>query len=200
MARGSTDNSYVVTGGDKIALVDLPDKSYADAFSKAVDCGSIDYVVLGHLSPKRVDALAALLDARPTSSPAVEVWCSNPAAQVIYAALKPGTPASSDALAAAWKRGGLRARLRTIKSGDGLDLGGNRVLSFTTTPTPRWPDGVVTFDETSGLLFTSKLFRRVLLALVPIRPRPRGERRSLRTLPVVSLRPHLAFNARPRRL
>jgi flavorubredoxin len=147
-----------------------------------------------------VDALAALLDARPASSPAVEVWCSNPAAQVIYAALKPGTPASSDALAAAWKRGGLRARLRTIKSGDGLDLGGNRVLSFTTTPTPRWPDGVVTFDETSGLLFTSKLFRRVLLALVPIRPRPRGERRSLRTLPVVSLRPHLAFNARPRRL
>ena len=67
MARGSTDNSYVVTGGDKIALVDLPDKSYADAFSKAVDCGSIDYVVLGHLSPKRVDALAALLDARPAS-------------------------------------------------------------------------------------------------------------------------------------
>jgi hypothetical protein len=58
----------------------------------------------------------------------------------------------------------------------------------------------VTFDETSGLLFTSKLFRRVLLVLVPIRPRPRGERRSLRTLPVVSLRPHLAFNARPRRL
>ena len=36
--------------------------------------------------------------------------------------------------------------------------------------------------------------------LVPIRPRWRGERRSLRTLPGVSLRPHLAFNTRPRRL
>jgi quinol monooxygenase YgiN len=38
--------------------------------------------------------------------------------------------------------------------------------------------------------------------LVPIRPRSRGERRSLRTLsPGVSLRPgSLAFNARPRRL
>ena len=38
------------------------------------------------------------------------------------------------------------------------------------------------------------------LTLVPIRPRRRGERRSLRTFPVVSLRPHLAFNPRPRRI
>jgi hypothetical protein len=38
------------------------------------------------------------------------------------------------------------------------------------------------------------------ITLVPIRPRPRGERRSLRTFAVVSLRPPLAFNARPRRL
>jgi len=36
--------------------------------------------------------------------------------------------------------------------------------------------------------------------LVPIRPRWRGERRSLRTLPGVSLRPPPAFNPRPRRL
>eukprot|EP00982_Pelagococcus_subviridis_P016203 31459-Pelagococcus_subviridis.AAC.8 len=39
------------------------------------------------------------------------------------------------------------------------------------------------------------------LALVPIRPRRRGERRSLRTFPGASLRPgSLAFNPRPRRL
>ena len=35
--------------------------------------------------------------------------------------------------------------------------------------------------------------------LVPIRPRWRGGRRSLRTFPGASLRPHLAFNPRPRR-
>ena len=34
--------------------------------------------------------------------------------------------------------------------------------------------------------------------LVPIRPRSRGERDSLRTSPGASLRPHLAFNPRPR--
>ena len=42
--------------------------------------------------------------------------------------------------------------------------------------------------------------RGAFYTLVPIRPRRRGERRSLRTLPVVSLRPPLAFNPRPRRL
>ena len=38
------------------------------------------------------------------------------------------------------------------------------------------------------------------LKLVPIRPRRRGERRSLRTFPGASLRSRLAFNTHPRRL
>ena len=42
---------------------------------------------------------------------------------------------------------------------------------------------------------------RSSITLVPIRPRSRGERRSLRTFPGVSVRPgSLAFNPRPRRL
>ena len=45
-------------------------------------------------------------------------------------------------------------------------------------------------DGMSGAFYT----------LFPIRPRWRGERRSLRTLPGASLRPHLGFNPRPRRL
>jgi len=47
---------------------------------------------------------------------------------------------------------------------------------------------------------SAKPIRRVLLTLVPIRPRSRGERQSLRTFAGVSLRPLLAFNPRPRRL
>ena len=86
MQRGTTDNSYVVKGDAKTALLDLPDKSFAGVFADAIDCGAIDYIVLGHLSPKRVDALATVLNARPADPPAVEIWCSNPAAQVIYAA------------------------------------------------------------------------------------------------------------------
>ena len=45
-----------------------------------------------------------------------------------------------------------------------------------------------------------RVFSGAFYTLVPIRPRSRGERRSLRTFPGVSLRPPLAFNPRPRRL
>jgi len=159
MQRGSTDNSYVVAGDKATALLDLPDKSFAQVFAQSLDCGSIHFIVLGHLSPKRLDSLAAVLNARPADAPALEVWCSNPAAQLIYQALKPGTPASNEALAKSWKGpNGLRARLRTVKSGDFLDLGNGRVLDFITAPTPRWPDAVVTYDRVSKYLFTSKLF------------------------------------------
>ena len=41
-------------------------------------------------------------------------------------------------------------------------------------------------------------FLGAFCTLVPIRPRSRGERRSLRTFPGASLRPPLAFNPRPR--
>ena len=40
MQRGSTDNSYIVKGDDAAALLDLPDKSFAQAFAASVDCGA----------------------------------------------------------------------------------------------------------------------------------------------------------------
>ena len=51
----------------------------------------------------------------------------------------------------------------------------------------------VTIPYTSAILGTV----RSSITLVPIRPRSRGERRSLRTFPGVSLRPPLGFNLRP---
>ena len=58
----------------------------------------------------------------------------------------------------------------------------------------KWPENI-------SPTFKSFLKARSLITLVPIRPRPRGERRSLRTFATVSLRPgSLAFNPRPRRL
>ena len=53
---------------------------------------------------------------------------------------------------------------------------------------------------TSGGDGVVRAWARSIFTLVPIRPRPRGERRFLRTLPVASLRPPLGFNTRPRRL
>jgi ATP-dependent RNA helicase DDX18/HAS1 len=56
---------------------------------------------------------------------------------------------------------------------------------------PRNGAGVMILTPTRGAFYVT---------LVPIRPRSRGERRSLRTFPGVSLRSSLGFNPRPRRL
>jgi hypothetical protein len=65
------------------------------------------------------------------------------------------------------------------------------------------PSHVAVCFDAKGKTFRHEMFtdyKGAFYTLVPIRPRCRGERRSLRTFAVLSLRPPLAFNPRPRRL
>ncbi|OZH55047.1 flavin oxidoreductase, partial [Hydrocoleum sp. CS-953] len=45
-----------------------------------------------------------------------------------------------------------------VKGEDTLDLGGGHQLRFITTPTPKWPDGLMTYDPQTQILFTDKFF------------------------------------------
>ena len=56
------------------------------------------------------------------------------------------------------------------------------------------------FDIPVDHIYGETVILGAFYTLVPIRPRSRGERRSLRTFPGASLRPPLAFDHRPRRL
>jgi flavorubredoxin/flavin reductase (DIM6/NTAB) family NADH-FMN oxidoreductase RutF len=181
LKRGTTDNCYLLTGADATALVDVPEAPFAPLFAKAVakEAPQLAFIVLTHFSARRADALAQLLLARPTGAPAVEVWCTNPAAKTIrvrqscvvpslvlrshflYPAqeLLAEGPGGNAALRAAWRcPGGLRARLRTVRGGDMLSLGAGRTLRFAVAPTPRWPDAMLAHDAASATLFSGKLF------------------------------------------
>eukprot|EP00217_Crustomastix_stigmatica_P009933 CAMPEP_0183791092 /NCGR_PEP_ID=MMETSP0803_2-20130417/1603_1 /TAXON_ID=195967 /ORGANISM="Crustomastix stigmata, Strain CCMP3273" /LENGTH=696 /DNA_ID=CAMNT_0026035381 /DNA_START=35 /DNA_END=2125 /DNA_ORIENTATION=- len=161
LRRGTTDNRYVVTGTEATAVVDVADSAFAEQFVR--DLGNApqtcSYVVLLHFSPKRADGLAALIAARPASARPLQVWCSNPAAKTLQQLLGEG-PGGNEKLRAAWKDsdGKLRAFLRTVRTGDVLELGGGQELRFTAVPTPRWPDALVAYEPATQLLFTSKLF------------------------------------------
>jgi len=143
LQKGTTANSYLVRGAEAIALIDPPGETFTEQFLKAlaVQVGdrAIDYLILGHLNPNRYATLVHLLDRYPKAT----VVCSNPAARSLETLL--GDRAA-------------KPTIRIVKGEDTLDLGDGHRLQFVPIPTPRWPDGLATFDPASGILFSDKFY------------------------------------------
>lgn len=64
LQAGTSENSYIIQGPDATALIDVPDQAFVQAFCDALtstlDVSKLDYLVLGHISPKRVECVAQL--------------------------------------------------------------------------------------------------------------------------------------------
>lgn len=150
--RGTTDNAYIVRGENASALIDVPDRAFADAFIQAVEkeigVDKLQFLIVGHFSPKRMDTLMALLKARSKSAPPLQIICSNPSKQLLLKSLE---RKMVDFFTE-------RATLKAVRTNDPLDLGSGHMLTFITTPTPRWPDALCTYDNQTGLLFSNKFF------------------------------------------
>ncbi|MEO0409643.1 MAG: diflavin flavoprotein [Cyanobacteria bacterium P01_A01_bin.135] len=139
--RGTTANSYLIVG-DRTALIDPPGESftqiYIEALQDCLDGISLDYIVLSHVNPNRMATLAPLM----AQMPQVTLVCSRPAAQ----ALKATFPDWGD-------------RIQTVcPPMDTLDLGQGHHLQLRPIPTPRWPDGLCTYDPATRTLFSDKLY------------------------------------------
>lgn len=138
LERGTTANSYLIKG-NQVALIDPPGESFKDAFlttlAEEIDPHLIDYIVLGHTNPNRIKTLKALVELAPQS----QIVCSNPAAIALKAA-------------------DIDHPIMTVKSGSDLDLGQGHHLEFIPVPTPRYPDGMCSYDSYSEVLFTDKFF------------------------------------------
>ncbi|AFY48521.1 putative flavoprotein [Nostoc sp. PCC 7524] len=138
--RGTTANSYLIQA-DKIALIDPPGESfttiYLDQLAQNLDLTRLDYIILGHVNPNRSATLKELL----AQAPQVTLICSRPAANVLKATFPE------------WE-----SRIQAVRWEDSLDLGQGHRLNFITVPTPRWPDGLCTYDTATKILYTDKFF------------------------------------------
>ena len=137
--KGTTANSYLIQA-DKKALIDPPGESFTEIYlqelKQHLDLTTINYIILGHVNPNRRATLEALL---PIATNATLI-CSRPAAN----ALKAACPE--------WE-----SRIQTVRE-DTLDLGGGHLLTFASVPTPRWADGLCTYDAATKILYTDKFF------------------------------------------
>ena len=138
--KGTTANSYLIQG-DKKALIDPPGESFTEIYlqelGEHLDFTTLDYIILGHVNPNRRATLEVLLPQAPNAT----LICSRPAANALKAAFPE------------WE-----SRIQTVRSEDTLDLGGGHELTFVTIPTPRWADGLCTYDSATNILYTDKLF------------------------------------------
>ncbi|MCK5732236.1 MAG: MBL fold metallo-hydrolase, partial [Tenericutes bacterium] len=66
---GSTYNSYIVKGKDKVALIDTAKASFSDIYlervKEVVDIKDIDYLVLNHTEPDHSGAVKYILEENP---------------------------------------------------------------------------------------------------------------------------------------
>lgn len=140
--HGVSINSYLVRG-EKTALIDLV-KDWDDALSQMeqqiYSAGSgldnIDYLILNHMEPDHTGWLSECKKQNPN----LKIYCSKKAVPLVKAFYK------------------IEDDVTAVETGDSLDLGGGKILHFVDAPNVHWPETMVTFEESSGVLFPCDAF------------------------------------------
>ena len=160
LERGSTANSVLFEAGDDAPaiLVHPPGAAYRDAFLPALaealpPSDAPLLVVVGHINPNRV---ALLRDLGETYA-GLELIVSNAGAKLIdelwnqRRPAPPGEEIEQPPLPP-------RPPLRVARREEALALAQGRSLLLLPAPTPRWPGGLLAFEESLGLLMSGKFF------------------------------------------
>jgi flavorubredoxin len=133
--HGTTYNSYLVRGRDKVALIDASkgmfSETFLDTLRPAIDPKDIDYMVCNHLEPDHSGALGDVLDVAPNAQVVVTKPGKNLVRAILNRDVKP----------------------TVVGEGDRIDLGG-RTLRFISAPFLHWPDTMFTYLEEDQVLFS----------------------------------------------
>ena len=160
LERGSTANSVLFEAGDgaHAVLVHPPGVAYSAAFlpvlAEALPSSDAPLlVVVGHVNPNRVALLRDLAEAYA----GLELIVSNPGAKLIeelWSQRKPAPPGETSEQPPLPDL----PPLRVIRQEQTLPLSHQRSLMLLPAPTPRWPGGLLAFEESLGLLMSDKFF------------------------------------------
>ena len=133
---GTSYNSYVVLGSEKIALIEAAHARFLDVYFSHLDetLGDRipDYLILNHTEPDHTGTVAALLDRYPNL-------------QIVI------SRSGSLFLKNIVNRADLNCRI--VGDGDTLDLGG-KTLRFISAPFLHWPDTMFTYCPEEKVVFT----------------------------------------------
>lgn len=138
LPNGVAYNAYVVLG-EKTAAIDTVKGPWGDEYSykleEALGGRDLDYLVVNHMEP---DHSGLIMELRRR-------W---PNLQIV------GNAKTLPLLKGYY---GVTSKTLAVADGDTLDLGGH-VLKFATIPMVHWPESMVTFDASTGVLFSNDAF------------------------------------------
>lgn len=138
LPNGTTYNSYLVKGQEKIALIDTVDPKKEEEFFNNLDklnIGKIDYVVSNHAEQDHSGLINKVVEKY-----GAKVVTNEKCAEF----LKTHVHVKDD-------------DIKIIKDGEELDLGG-KTLKFVFTPWSHWPETMVTYLKEDKVLFSCDLF------------------------------------------
>jgi flavorubredoxin len=137
LPEGTSYNAYLVSGRDKIALIDTVEPQLLHVLKSYLeDVPRIDYVVSNHTEQDHSGSLPWILERYPM-------------AQLLSS--EPAKPLLVDHLGLA------PDQIRAVADGERLDLGG-RTLRFIYTPWVHWPETMSTYIEEDKVLFSCDWF------------------------------------------
>ena len=136
---GTTYNSYIVRGEDKVALIDPVEQPFVGELFENLDelgVDRIDYLISLHTEQDHSGALWDILEAYPEA----QVVATQQVQKLLDSHLH--YP---------------KEKVKVMKDGEALDLGG-RHLRFHPIPFSHWPDNTTVYLEEEGILFSSDLY------------------------------------------
>jgi flavorubredoxin len=133
--HGTTYNAYLITAGDKVAVVDTVKAPFYEEFKEnlasLVNLKDIDYIIVNHTEPDHSGSLAMFLEDAPRAKVVCSRQCKNFVLNILNRDVDP----------------------MLVTDGDTLDLGKGAELSFVHAPFLHWPDTMFTYLEKEGVLF-----------------------------------------------
>ncbi len=139
LPQGVAYNAYAVLGTTATAAIDTVKGPYLDEYvnklTEALGHRTLNYLVVNHMEPDHAGLISQL--------------------KAIWPSLKFIGNAKTVPMLKGYH--GITEDIITVKDGDTLDLGGH-VLRFFTVPMLHWPESMVTFDTTTGVLFSNDSF------------------------------------------
>ncbi|UTB33412.1 MAG: FprA family A-type flavoprotein [Methanobacterium sp. ERen5] len=135
---GTSYNSYLVKGNDKIALIDTVDPAKTEELLKNLRIldVNIDYVIANHAEQDHSGSIPEILKQYPDAVVVTNAKCKELLTEFLLI--------SED-------------KYITVKDGDILDLG-EKTLKFIITPWVHWPDTMVSYLKPDKILFSCDFF------------------------------------------